>query len=329
MKKSLEVKTGKSIQDLYSQNLERFLQSIIPLFRARHGAESPLWKKDQNTVQILSNFITACQFPNFSPLVHLLIPPISTLLEDYEIENKQIGLLLLKHTFIENIPLADVRKCGIVPSFVTSIQIQLTFHDSPALIAAACDILPLLIPISHIPSSKPYLALSEQIMQSLIHGLVMSRGGSHVNQACFLRSAEKIADVMGLLTVKYLQILMSHACVVIAEGGDYKVIEAAVELILALIRNAWPRIAGCAGMVLRDVGKCWRRVKKGLGAEVMYQRVTSEEAGVLKGKFGEVIGRLEFYCGEECVEEFEAMRGICGGEFMELFSSDETEIVGR
>lgn len=207
----------------------------------------------------------------------------------------------------------------------------MTFHAEPALIASACRILPSLVRISYVEGSKEYYGIAESVMQSITRGLGLSRGGDPKNQASFFKLARETIDILGLQSVKYMRQVATLACIQLTEFSDFDALDQAVDVIAALVRNAWPRIFGICGIVLRDVGRCWRRINKGLGQDVMFQRVTKEEVERLKEKFCGILERLEFYCkgNEECREDFRLMRSMRDGEFACLFKARLFNRVGR
>ncbi|KAJ3221054.1 hypothetical protein HK099_003810 [Clydaea vesicula] len=195
------------------------------------------WKSEKvEVVSILSEVLKNVEFPTFQPLLHLLIPPVLNLLDDYQMENKLIGNVLLNHVFIKNINEVDFRVCGVGPIFLKTLEIHLTFHDSPKLISAAVNNLIELNEMQEVKSSLSFYSRIEEIMRLIIRGLIFNKGG-------------KVAITLELVEL---------SCDVISfHWGDVNSQLAAIELISDLIKYCHPRIASNRGIILKTIGKSW------------------------------------------------------------------------
>lgn len=73
-------------------------------------------------------------------------------------------------------------------------------------------------------------------------------------------------------------------------------------------------------MILRDVGLCWRRIRKEAIVKG-FQIVDQQQTDAVEGKLKVLLGLLEFYCTDESsLQDFERFKVIGDGEFIVLFS---------
>ncbi|KAJ3390377.1 hypothetical protein HDU92_000532 [Lobulomyces angularis] len=217
------------------------------------------WKSEKvEVVSILSEVLKNVEFPTFQPLLHLLIPPVLNLLDDYQMENKLIGNVLLNHVFIKNINEVDFRVCGVGPIFLKTLEIHLTFHDSPKLISAAVNNLIELNEMQEVKSSLSFYSRIEEIMRLIIRGLIFNKGGKVAITLTFLKSATILVNKLKLASVMFLDELVELSCDVISfHWGDVNSQLAAIELISDLIKYCHPRIASNRGIILKTIGKSW------------------------------------------------------------------------
>lgn len=84
-------------------------------------------------------------------------------------------------------------------------------------------------------------------------------------------------------------------------------------------------------MLLRDMGKCLRIIRKGLKADIMFQRVTAAEAALVLKDFRYIISMLQSHCKEkqECLSDFELFKTLRDGEFAELFEDARDDVRGE
>ncbi|KAJ3083140.1 hypothetical protein HK102_001233 [Quaeritorhiza haematococci] len=184
-----------------------------------------------------------CQFPAFNNIQHLFVPPLLTLLDDYDVHYKMIGVRLLEHVVIRNCTENDVRVTGIGGVFCESLTVATTFHSAPSLVHTSLSALISLSVMMEVSESAAYYKRLEALMASVVvRGLRMSRGGKSELVEAFLDGAITLTEKMGLVTVKFLKTLVAFACEILDFGGtEIKTQIKAAKLVRMLMRCCWPR----------------------------------------------------------------------------------------
>ncbi|KAJ3295129.1 hypothetical protein HK104_002988 [Borealophlyctis nickersoniae] len=297
-----------SISHLVTRFLPRILeQDIKPYFRhpnvdeTGHRAsamrrkvpqktdfyEDQPWKVEKvDCVEIFQWSVRQVKSPHFGPIQHLLIPPILTLLDDFEERYKHRGVHLLRHVVVENSAPADIRRTGLGDVFFETLCRCLTFHRDPVLIKDTLSCIIDLVPVIEVKESQGYYAKLETILETgVLKGLQMSLGGK----------------------VRIVQPTLGSMCELLQEHrGDIPTQLAASEAIIRIVETCWPRVPVYRGLVLKSVAEAWRNFHRDETRDKEQGRYIREqtERTQLTANLRNICRLLRLACGDSIVPGF-------------------------
>ncbi|KAI5363243.1 putative Poly A polymerase, head domain, Tti2 family, Nucleotidyltransferase superfamily [Septoria linicola] len=282
------------------------------------------WKsaKDAYSLDILKWVVHSLDEKTVADVWPMVIPPLLTLLDDWEARYKRIGAdltaALLAATpppLLERTGLGEVFEQALMPCLtylptITSEQdsIPLLSSTYPALLTLAHKRFP--------PSEQPNTApltpqnrartklLDTIIRKGIIYGYTHC-GTTHpaIATILFTHLAIYIRD-LGIDCVKHLKFLipmLSEALSSPLGTATVPMLVSATEALQAVIENAWPRMLVYRGEVLKGVTMCWIKIEDVKGTEE------------LRGKLRETVRMLGDAVEGECEFE-EEMRVLVGAD---------------
>ncbi|CAK1358398.1 unnamed protein product [Cercospora beticola] len=236
----------------------------------------------------------------------LIIPPLLTLVDDWEARYKCIGAdfidALLKSTpsaLLERTGLGEVFEQALMPclTYLPTIteeeeSIPLLSSVYPALLTLARKRFPNEEPAP--PTTTPLTPTARQKVQML--DTIIRKGIIYGYSHCGT-SNPKITTVLfsnlaiylqelGIDSVKHPKFLiptLSEALSSSTGTATIPMLLSATDALQAVIRNAWPRMAGYRGEVLKGVTLCWIKVMGGTGDELEQLRIKLKETVKLLG----------------------------------------------
>ncbi|KAJ3039946.1 hypothetical protein HDV00_011612 [Rhizophlyctis rosea] len=337
-------KSVKSTQQLVTMNIKRVLGDVVrPYFQHPHveykqhrerkavkdggGKEvdfqDQAWKVDRvECVEVLVWFVGEVKHPDFSPIQHLIFPPLLTLLDDWEPQYKQRGVQLLRHVVIENSAPADIRRTGLGDLFFESISRTLTYHTHPPLLRLALLTIIDLVPVIEVRESEAYYARMERILEDyVLRQLSLAMGDKVEVLRILLKGVGRVMGCLGIVGVKYLKPTLGSACDILEmHQGDVETQGVAAETVVAVIRTCWPRVPVYRGVVLKAVAEVWRglRVKEGrFGGEV-----DEGKERELERSLRTIVDLLRKCCGDELTPDLQLLLAIDESVFVDLIKVD-------
>lgn len=246
------------------------------------------WKssKDAYALDILRWSVESLDEKIIAEVWPLVVPPILTLIDDWETQYKKIGAERL-HSLLKATPPDLLVRTGLGEVFEEALLPCLTYlppltpqNDSIALLATVYPCLLTLArvrypkdPDSTTETSTPNdlrrtKALSTILQKSILHAY------SHTSEnpaivICLFTNLVPLLDAMGIDSVKHLKYTIPMLAETLAHplaNGSSEMLGSAVEGLKAVIRNGWPRMRGWRGEILKGLSICW--VNLGQGAEV-------------------------------------------------------------
>ncbi|KAI9836640.1 MAG: hypothetical protein M1819_001274 [Sarea resinae] len=277
------------------------VQSIQSLHRKHdfgEAADEP-WKR-KDAAYALQIFKWVLQ--NAEPAIvethwPLIMPPLLTLIDDPSPAHKTTGCnllsLLLRSTppaFLARTGLGDLLQAALMPclAYLPPLTPE---ADSLPLLAAAY---PALISLSRArfasaaQRGEKALFLDAVLRDGFLRGY--AHGGDHVRVAeVLLTQLVPLLDELAVYSVRHLHDLVTLLARDVLDapfGSAYPpLLLAAATALQALVRNAWPRVAGHRAEILVGVTGCWLRIfeeqedegpEKGVGRK----KKTGHEAGL-------------------------------------------------
>lgn len=245
------------------------------------------WKseKDNLSLGLLAWTIRTLDKQSIEKVWPLVIPPVLTLIDDWETKYKSLGASLLTQilaatppSLLQRTGLGEVFEQALIPCLTylppltpTEECVKLLDAAYPALLQLANVRYPLdaagaattKIPSGLLPSSR----LRNKALDTLIHqGIFHSY--THASQypgllLCLCTHLSSILDTMGLESVKHLNSLIPMLNEVLnnrtlANAPEHQdVLIAAAQAMQSVLRNAWPRINIRRLEVVKGVIGCW------------------------------------------------------------------------
>ncbi|RUS32623.1 hypothetical protein BC938DRAFT_474862 [Jimgerdemannia flammicorona] len=147
--------------------------------------------------------------PDLEPLLPLLVPPILTLIDDWEVKYKTTGVVLLRHT-LRNINPTHLSKMGLGDVFFDAVTTCLTYVNDPdSHIPLLCEGFPCALELAralHPRGSEKYIVAHERVLvNGVLSGLTYA-GESLAVRRVLLEQVEEIYEGLGAVGVRYLKV---------------------------------------------------------------------------------------------------------------------------
>ncbi|PPQ70481.1 hypothetical protein CVT24_013288 [Panaeolus cyanescens] len=228
--------------------------------------ESQKWKGIPGIDKVV---LCGSQTSWYEELWHLLVPPIMAFLDDYEVNYKLRGVLLVQE-MLAKFPKDLLRRTGIDDLLRTSLRGCLSHLDypmSPDLIRQAVGTsVTLIVETSGVgtisqPSSQRFDELCGLLGEGIISGIWMySEDKPNIVRATF-DSIPGVMRALGIGSVRFLQALIpqfTHALKPIPLlQPDRQTQKSAINVLSTTIDVCAPRIPYWQETILDAVGRCW------------------------------------------------------------------------
>ncbi|KAK4494397.1 hypothetical protein PRZ48_014695 [Zasmidium cellare] len=261
------------------------------------------WKsaKDAYSLDLLRWVVGSLDEKIAAEVWPLVVPPILTLIDDWETKYKRIGTERL-HSLLRATPPALLDRTGLGEVFEEALLPCLTYlppltpqDDSTALLST---VYPCLLTLAHIrypkdANSKPQSptatdlnrikVLSTILRKGILHGYTHSSENPAIVTRLFTNLVP-LLDAMGIDSVAHLKYTIPMLVETLAHplgSGSLSMLDSAVDALKAVIRNAWPRMSAWRGEMLKGLCFCWGNV------------IDKPEAEALRGKMREVVKMLQ------------------------------------
>ncbi|KIL67237.1 hypothetical protein M378DRAFT_177394 [Amanita muscaria Koide BX008] len=228
--------------------------------------ESQGWKEHPGVGNVLlwclKHFNTEC----YEKIWHLLIPPIMTMLDDYEAKYKLVGIGIVRE-MLKTVPGYLLKRTGVeslIRSALSTSFAHLQSEESPGLVREAIHAQVDLTLLTTRPSEKAYFdQLADVLMGQGIVGSVWFYGYDKEN--VILASVEALPRVVGALgigTVRFLKVLITQLTdPLLPKPLRYVPVQlqvASIEALWIVVQECSPRIdTKYAGMIADAVSRCW------------------------------------------------------------------------
>ncbi|KAL1915272.1 uncharacterized protein VTP21DRAFT_7548 [Calcarisporiella thermophila] len=341
-----------SINSLFGFYLAQILQHHIrPYFTQSHPAmekkrnryveknkmdlyEKQPWKTDRvETVSIMETCVLAAKQFDVESAFFLLIPPLLTLIDDYDIQYKILGVRMFSHV-LSNVSASKLTASGLDGVFYEALLSCLSYRNDPSfdiLIQHTFSALFRLVILTNPPDTERYFLQMDQLFAMTLDGLRMS-GDKPAYRAIYLEQIPLLIEKLGMVSIKYLkvvlEILLDTAQVPFVGADSMKrqvlrLHEICVKALDTAIKMGWPRIPVYRGLVLRIVAESWSRIEE-------FEHENAQDAlsiqyqdgmGNLKKNFCDIVSLLHAVCGETIKADLTALRELDQNMFSPLVSS--------
>ena len=268
-----------SVTDKGRKNTTTVLPKKITAENMDDSLNKP-WKsgKDAYALDLLRWCVSSLDEQLVEEVWPLIVPPLLTLVDDWEVKYKQLGAELMRKLFEVTPPtllartgLGEVFEAALMPCVaylptITSEEESIPLLDAvyPALLSLA----QVRFPRTENPTSGPdrqrTKVLDTIIRKGIIYGYTHCGDHPHIVSTLFPHLIP-ILNALGIETVKHLKYIipmltetLSHPLVDTQAAAT--LLNKSIMAMQAVLLNAWPRMAEHRGEVLKGVALCWLKV---------------------------------------------------------------------
>ncbi|GJE84793.1 hypothetical protein PsYK624_008690 [Phanerochaete sordida] len=221
---------------------------------AQDHYEGQVWKRHPGLVNVLDWCIRQMRPAAFEQLWHLVVPPVMTLLDDYEIKYRLLSLPVVNH-LLDNAPGELLRRTGINGLLITSFKTALTFlrtPQTPQLIRGVILAWLKLAQYGTIPeTAERYEQLWGLLGEGLIETVWLYASDEPDTIQATVAALPDIVRALGLGAARYLKPLVAQLVHIVLPAPENA---ASPALQLAALRALDAVIAACAPRMLRWKG---------------------------------------------------------------------------
>ncbi|KAK5688466.1 CCA tRNA nucleotidyltransferase, mitochondrial [Elasticomyces elasticus] len=253
------------------------------------------WKSEKDAVvlDLLRWAVLALDHSLVEETWHLAVPPILTLLDDWEDKYKQMGAEMLRN-LLEMTPPQLLERTGLGEVFDETLMHCLSRLPSITPEEESIELLsavyPALITLSEIrypttPPSTSKLSVGEasrlriKMLDRIIRKGVI-QGYSLCDQyprivAVLLHELVQLLSELGIESVKHLQYLLPMLTATLSQPlgtAQLPTLLAGVKAVQAVVLNCWPRLPDYRGEVLKGLTLCWLHLCNQDGKDVLILR---------------------------------------------------------
>ncbi|CCM03990.1 uncharacterized protein FIBRA_06146 [Fibroporia radiculosa] len=234
-----------------------------PLAHLDH-LEGQTWKLHTGIVNTLSWCLRHSSSIVYEKLWHLIIPPVMTMLDDYEAPQKMHGIRLVTE-MLQEVPADLLCRTGVDRLLSSSLKTCLTFlhsPETPSLIrAAVCTFVSLTLRTTPPGSEERF----NQLCGILGDGII---GGVWIYAARDADAIEASVDVLpmavqalGIGSVRYLKGIVPQLIYPLTPAPENVATKqlqfSSLRALAVVIRECAPRMHKWKGVILEGVLKCW------------------------------------------------------------------------
>ncbi|KAL0954359.1 hypothetical protein HGRIS_003352 [Hohenbuehelia grisea] len=279
--------------------------------------ESQTWKTHPGLPNLVSWCIRNIKTESWEDLWHLIVPPLMTLLDDYEASYKKCGAELVLQ-MLNSVPRSVLQRTGIGSLLRTSLSnalTQLKREDSPALIRAA---IPASLKLTLHTTDPGSMERFDQLCALLGDGIIGSIWlYSSLDLPALQASVDAlppVLDALGIGCVRYLKALVPQLVYPLLPSSplDRSWQIASLRALGCVIDLCAPRMHRWKGRVIEGVGKAW--------VASLDAGSTDEQTLLLQSELIVICQKLAKACPSVVKEEYAALLAAEHDVFEELLS---------
>ncbi|KAJ6584806.1 hypothetical protein B0H19DRAFT_1106681 [Mycena capillaripes] len=238
----------------------------------------------------------------YEELWHLVVPPLMTLLDDYEARYKLMGVRIAS-AMLERVPSSVLKRTGVDSLLIASLNrslAQLQSPETPLLLPAAISTsLTLILQMTSVGSAERFDQLCGLLGDGIIGGIWPYTSDRLPALLASIDALPPIFEILGVGCARYLKVLVAQLVHPLAPL-EYEKTSVALQIsslrALSALINACPeRIPYWKGTILNGVARCW--------VNVVESTMDTPSDG-LKQELGNVCRTLAFACPSVLQEEY-------------------------
>lgn len=282
---------AKAKPDSVTEQGRKKMKSDLPVKLTAENADESVtkpWKSemDGSSLSLLKWVVNSLDQVSTERLWPLLVPPILTLIDDWEAQPKRLGAELL-HSLLRATPPILLSRTGLGPVFEDALVPCLTYLPSltpePDSVAVLSTAYPALLTLTktRFPLPTPETNTEDPRRPSRVKALdtIMRKGILHayahagqypgVSRVLFLNLAP-LLELLGIDSVKHLQYILpmlGESLTQAAKAQQYELLLAALKALQATIFNSWPRMVEYRVEFMRGLTVAWFLLEEGDGGD--------------------------------------------------------------
>ncbi|RHZ81237.1 hypothetical protein Glove_122g106 [Diversispora epigaea] len=274
----------------YNANLSEILEnSVKPIFlkhskihtekregktfskRVLNYGENDLWRGEiSHAVYILCWCVLLMKGSEIESTIGLIIPPILSLIDDYDIRFKTQGVIMLNHLLKKVKKPEIIQRSGLSDVFYDALLNCLSYQQEiihvSLLQSSYSAIIELISTVESMESESRYLKYEKILSQHIIKGFIYA-GDKLVIKQVLLDQVIPLVNELGIIVVKYLKDLIKHLCstleipLIVSNRDEILNLHlTASKGIEKLITKCWPRISQYEGVILKSIATSYYNI---------------------------------------------------------------------
>ncbi|KAI8800278.1 hypothetical protein BJ742DRAFT_874692 [Cladochytrium replicatum] len=264
--------------------------------------ENQKWKSEEvQTTAVFSWCVQVMQAPHLESILYLFVPPLITLLEDWEVRYKLVGIALVRH-IIQNVSPTSLQQTGIGNLLEHNVFRYFTYHNEPELIYQSTILSLELTSALYKAGSETFTLKIEDILQAvIIRGFRFALGGKVAVIKVLLKVLGLLVQNARTVTIRYSKLLLEPVCEILhLYHGDDELQLLAADALCTLLEVCWPVLLYRRGMIFSAVVSCWSNCDVGIPNDRLIQAgVKSEVQENLQKKLRQVVQTLKDCYGDK------------------------------
>ncbi|KAH9950053.1 hypothetical protein B0H21DRAFT_724540 [Amylocystis lapponica] len=283
--------------------------------------QGQLWKTRPGIANLISWCVRRMETTSYERLWHLIIPPVMTLLDDYEAQYKLQGIQIVSE-MLQNVPADLLRRTGVDTLLFSSLKNCLAFlhnPETPNLIRATVPAtIALVLLTTHAKSAARFDQLCALLGDGLIGSVWIYASGDPDTLEASLDVLPEAVTALDIGTARYLKALVPQLVLPLASAPEKMfsapLMRASLRALTVVIKACAPRMHIWKGTILEGVIKCWVTLADS-GAD-------GEDTRELKDALKEVCDCLSDACPSVVKVEYVRMLQVDADMFSPLLQCD-------
>ncbi|KAJ6512117.1 hypothetical protein C8R47DRAFT_1093598 [Mycena vitilis] len=222
------------------------------------------WKDHPGAANIVLWCVQHIPSNAYEDLWHLVIPPLMTLLDDYEARYKLMGVRIAS-LMLEGVPSSVLKRTGVDSLLMASLNrslAQLQSPETPRLLPAAISAsLTLILLMTSPGSADRFDQLCSLLGDGIIGGIWPYSSDRLPALLASIDALPSILEIMGVGCARYLKVLVAQLVHPLApleyERTSLELQISSLRALSAVINACPERIPHWKGTILNGVARCW------------------------------------------------------------------------
>ncbi|PFH50332.1 hypothetical protein AMATHDRAFT_85853 [Amanita thiersii Skay4041] len=285
--------------------------------------EEQHWKEHPGIGNVMLWCVQHIQNDYYERIWHLLIPPLMTMLDDYEPKYKLDGVRIVE-VMMKTVPGYLLKRTGVDGLIRSSLSTCLTHLESeftPALIRETINAQIELTSLSEKIGEQAYFnQLCDVLGEGIIGGVWFYGADKQEAVLASMEALPRLIKALGIGTVRYLKALLAQILEPLIprelRSVPVQMQIASLEALWCIMEECAPRIDRVkAGMITDVVARCW--------VTLVDQNKSETEVGAVKGMLKRTCEMLVGVC-PGVIEDYKRIDGVSGGKLGKLFEGVST-----